>query len=87
MSGEDRCRFRFDEVSVIEHSFEHSSEASGGLALAAASLAIHRDPSNLESKRPLTDGGWIVKNRFPSIISESQLCNNSFPLSVGADLL
>lgn len=63
------------------------AEASCLLALAALSLAIHRDPNNLASKRPLTDGVGIVKNSFPSIIGESQLCNNSFPLSVGADLL
>lgn len=63
------------------------AEASCVLARAALSLAIRRDPNNLESKRPLTDGAWIVKNSFPSIISESQLCNNSFPLSVGADFL
>lgn len=65
----------------------NGSEASGVLALAALSLAIHRDPNNLESKHPLTDGVGIVKNSFPSIISESQLCNNSFPLRVAADLL
>lgn len=76
----------FDKISVIKHGFWVFFLT----ALTARKLgirSIHHDSNNLESKRPLTDGIWIVKNSFPSIISESQLCNNSFPLSVGADLM